>query len=134
MALIKLFGMLKGVLGFLVSKCLGFLFCWFLGFKFHGYLASKLLGFKVSWFQSFLVSKFEDLPNFHFMFSGRYWSHIQDFQEFVRRIVGICRSPSFPTFSKCSISKSLTFIKIRFPWRTCFFLDFQKYPGVSKDK
>ena len=34
------------------------------------------------------------LPTFHFVFSGRYWFHIQDFQEFVTWVVGYVRHPS----------------------------------------
>ena len=50
-------------------------------------------GFLVYWFQKFSLWKFldfmpsefqsvQDLPYFHFMSSGRYWSHIPDFQKF----------------------------------------------------
>ena len=39
------------------------------------------------------------LPNSHFLFSGRPWSHIQDFQELIGRIFIICRCPSFPKSS-----------------------------------
>ena len=84
-------------LGFLVSCFLGFLVSWFLWFlcfllflvsKFQSILVSKFLG---SWFQSSLVSwyqRFNDpiLSNSHFMFSGRYLSHTQDFQDHLRRI------------------------------------------------
>ena len=34
------------------------------------------------------------------MFSARHWSHVQDFQEFIRRIFIICRWRWFPTKSK----------------------------------
>ena len=53
---------------------------------FESFLVSKNLGFEMFWFQSF-----EDLPNFQFMISGRYWSHVQDFQNCLRRISMICR-------------------------------------------
>ena len=74
-----------------------------------GFLVSKFPGVKVSWFQNSEVWNFQSfndsiLPNFHFMFSGRYWSRIQDFQEFIRRIVGIFRHPSFPKVSKNACS------------------------------
>ena len=52
------------------------------------------------------------LPKLHFMFSGRYWYHIQDFQDLFRRIFMICRCPSFPFFAKLRISNILKFIKI----------------------
>ena len=51
------------------------------------------------WFLGFWFIGFKDLPNFHSMFSGRYWSHIQDFPEFIKRIVGSLRCPSFPNVS-----------------------------------
>ena len=54
-------GMLKGAGDSLTWKVY-----WFLGFWF--------IGFKVSWFQSFEDSKI------HFIFSEKYWSCIQDFQ------------------------------------------------------
>ena len=77
---------------------------WFLGFSvswFQNFLVSKCLGFEVSWFPSLLVSKcqsFNDpmLPKFHFMLSGRYWSHLQDFQDFIRQIFIMLWCPSFP--------------------------------------
>ena len=67
--------------------------------RFLGFLVLKLLGFVVSKSQSFKVSKIRKfiswllkdlgsiLPHFHFMLSGRYWSHIQYFQHFIRWIV-----------------------------------------------
>ena len=42
----------------------------------------KLKSSEISKFQKFL-SFFALSPNVHFMFSGRYWSHIQDFQHFL---------------------------------------------------
>ena len=62
----------------------------------------RCLGFLVSWFQNILVSWFhssKDLTNSHFMFSG----HIQNSQDFIKRIVGICRQPSFRNLSKAWI-------------------------------
>ena len=44
-------------------------------------------------------------PNFYFMFSGRYWSHIQDFQESIRRISIIFRRQAFPTIAKYWMSE-----------------------------
>ena len=75
--------------------------------KLQIFLVSGFLGFKVSKIQRFKEPKtfnicLEDidpiLPNLHFMFSGIFLSHIQDFGELVRRIVGNCRHPPFPTF------------------------------------
>ena len=94
--MVNVSGLCCGVLGIPLlenEKSLGFLVSWCLGFK-----DSCFLGFLVSWFESFLVSwfqSFKELPNVHFMFSGRYWSHIQDFQDFIWRIVGICWCPPF---------------------------------------
>ena len=34
------------------------------------------------------------------MFFNRYWSHIQDFEDFVGRIFIICRCPPFPKLAK----------------------------------
>ena len=101
----------RAIIGLLVSRFLSLsvLVYWFLGFLgflvswFLELLVSKFLGSKVSWFQSFLgflVSKsqsFNDptLPSFHFIVSGRDRSHIEDFQEFIRRIFEMCRAPSF---------------------------------------
>ena len=81
---------------FLVLLFLGFKVCWFLGF-----LVSKFL--------SFLVSKFRlfndpILPHFHFMFSGRYWSHIQYFQKTSRQILMNVRRTFFSKLSNCSKS------------------------------
>ena len=86
--------------------------------KFQSVLVSRFPGFLVSWFRSFLDSwlqsfkvskllRFENiycvlgnihsiLPNFEFMFVDRHWSHIQNFEEFIKRILGIDRSPSLP--------------------------------------
>ena len=78
----------------------------------------KFLGFFVSSFLSFLVSQllsfFVSFANFHFMFSGRYWSHIQDFHDFFRRVCIIFRSRPFPNLLKMSeflISQILRFTK-----------------------
>ena len=82
-------------LGFLVS-C----FCWF-----PDYSVSWLFGFLlvlISWFQRFLISKFPKsmIPYyknpFHVFRKLGYWSRIQGFQEFIRRIGAICRRLSFP--------------------------------------
>ena len=100
--------------GFLVSWFLGFLGSWcqrFLASWFQSFLASKFLGFLVSKFLGFEISqlqRFNDpiLPNCPFMSFDSYCSHIQDFQDASRRIVGIVRRLSFLTLSICSISKT----------------------------
>ena len=79
--------MVSWFLGFLVSGFLSSLVSWFLGFDFC--LVSKCLGFLVSEFQRFQCFNDPILPQLHFMLSGGYWSHIQDFQELIRRSVGI---------------------------------------------
>ena len=66
---------------------------------------------KIKTFQSSQASKFH-LQNFednHVMFFDRYWSHIQDFQELIRRILMMFRSLSFPKFSICWSSEILRF-------------------------
>ena len=93
------------------SVCLGVVVLWFIGFRFLvfcGFKLSKFIGSKV-WknrkFQLFFVKYIGSrLPNFHLIFSRRCWSLIRDVQDSIRRIVGICRRPSFP-FPKCSISE-----------------------------
>ena len=66
------------VFGFLVSWFLGVLVSWFLGFVVMVF--GFILGFRVL-FLGFKVSKI--YHNFHCIFSGRYGSHIQDFQYFM---------------------------------------------------
>ena len=55
-------------------------------------------------FQSFKVRSTKDSKHlFHIV--DKYWSHIQDGQEFIRRIFRIVRSPTFATCSKMSFWK-----------------------------
>ena len=92
-------GMLRGAEDSLTGDFLGFL----------------VYGLLVSWFWIFLASKFQgfkDLSSFHFMLFERYWSHIQDFQEFIRRCVGMIWRPPFLTSTQISISNILRFINI----------------------
>ena len=73
--------------GFLVVWCTVLGFCGFMVLWFYGL-----------WFYSFMVLWFlscKSLPTFHFMFSRRYLSHIHDFKDFIIRIVGLFRRPSF---------------------------------------
>ena len=116
-----------------------------------GVLGFLAVGFLVSWFQSCLVSRlfgyskirrFKDskihfmylkdigsiLSNYHFLFSGRYWSHIQDFQEFIRRISMAVRCPSFPKITKSRVSNNCYLQSNIFP-NALFFLGLFK---VSK--
>ena len=138
-----------------IKRFLGFLVFWFLGSLWF-FVVSKILGFLVSWFGSFLVSKLQKslniferywysiLLNFHFMLFGRYWSHIQYLQDFIKRIVGICRCPSFPK-SKNEVSDFLRFIKIikykkkTFPYVSyicksilVYLIHKYRFPGVRK--
>ena len=58
-------------------------------------------------FQLFKFVKLKS-SNFQFMFSWRYWSHIRDFQEFIRRIFWMFRHayfPFFPIFAMLKIFK-----------------------------
>ena len=52
------------------------------------------------------------IQNFNFMFFDWYWSHIQDFQDFIQRIVGMFRRPSVRKLTKFGISKIVRFIKM----------------------
>ena len=103
---------------FLVSTFIG---SWFQSCSFSQFLGFEvcwLLDFKVSWFQIFEVSEFQRfsdpiLPNVHFMFSGRCWSRIQDWQDCSMQIFIISVfviSKSFKTVSNTS-----TFIKMNIP-------------------
>ena len=140
-----------------------------------GFLAYWFLSFLASWFQSFGDSKNRWLfrgkilipyyrmstscfwvvldivpisPNLHFMFFGRYWSHITKvmfhvfvdrywahIQAFQKQIDGAswcfvaCSSRGLET-----ISDILRLPKIRFWNGVGFFLEYLWYPGVSKDK
>ena len=119
--------------GFLVSKIQSFVVSWYLGFQdfkvswYLGLLVSKFLGFRVSWFQNF-----KDLPHFHFLFSGRYsmTSHIQDFQQSLRRNFMIRRAPSFPFFRISDIRNVYIYKHIMF-WKR--FGNFLELFGVSWD-
>ena len=59
--------------------------------------------------------------NLQFMFSGREWSHIQEFQEVIRRIFRIVRPPSFPQFPNFKMVRDVS-------------LDYLDYLGGSKVK
>ena len=124
--------------------------------KFQSFHASKIQSFKGSQFQRYKnasnvcwkilipyyhisISCFlEDidpiLPNFHFMFSGRSWYHIQAFLKSIRRIFGICRLRLFHN------NPSFRFRVWRFPTIICLEMDsgflsnYLEYHGVSKDK
>ena len=70
---------------------------WLLGFWFLGFKDSWFLGCRVSWFLGFKDSKilqrylkiFGPYYQFSISYFDRYWSHIQDFQDFIKRIVQI---------------------------------------------
>ena len=84
------------------------------------------------------ISKFVGvlaLLKFNLLFSARYWSQVPDVQEFIRRMTGMFRWPSFRTFSKCSIPEILIFPNIIvFEKDSGFVIEFLRYLGVSKDK
>ncbi len=50
----------------------------------------------ISCFLEDLDPIFKIFKKYPFHAVGRYWSHFQEFQEFIKRIFWICRSPSFP--------------------------------------
>ena len=106
--------------------------------EFQCFKAPKLQYHKVSKIQRihfmFLINIDPILLKFHFMFSGRYQSHVQYFQELNKRIFGILRPPPFPTFSKCVMSNILRFPRRVIPKRSLHFLDFLKYLGIPSFK
>ena len=68
----------------------------------------QLQRFKVSNYQRFKVSKGQSFKDseipFH-VFVKRYWSHIQDFEEFIRPISRMFRHASFPEIAKTRFSR-----------------------------
>ena len=75
------------------------------------------------------------LPICHFMFFDRYWSHIQDLQDFNRRIVGVFRRPSFRKFVKIlEFHNSEIYKNSTSPKWFCIFLILLRYPGVPKNR
>ena len=95
---------------------LGFLV---LGFLVWSSFISWSRNSKVSMLQSSKVSRLHRYKNFdpillnvHFMLSGRYWSHLQDFQEFNYTDRQVLSAWSFQKFSKCPMSEGLRFPKI----------------------
>ena len=78
------------------------------------FLGFKVWSFMVSCFFGFLVSKFQGFTKTHFLFFFRYWSHIRDFQDFLRRIgVFVWRPPS-RKLSRFLIPVILRFTKLLF--------------------
>ena len=73
---------------------------------------SKNFQFMFSWSS---WSYIQDLQESGIHFLWRYCSRIQDFQEFIRRIVRICRAPSFPKFQNVGHSVLRDFQKYDFP-------------------
>ena len=112
-----------------------FLASWFLGVEvswFFGLLVSRFLGFLVSEVLGFLVSKIQKTarclkyiraiwPKFHFMFLDRYWSHIQDAQEFIKRRFSVFLYASFSTYRNMSIFKIVRFLQTIFPQNDLVF-------------
>ena len=98
------------VFGFLV---LGFKDYWFLGFK-----VSKLQWLKIlECFQNILVPFYQKN---HVMFCGRCWSHIQDFQDCIRRIFGMF-DPCLFEHVHFLISEILKLPQYHFPKKCLFF-------------
>ena len=69
-----------------------------------------------------------------FMFFERYWFLIQYFQEILRRLFMIFRCPSFPKFKNVRFPKNEICRTNIFKQVLGIFLDFERYPEVSKDK
>ena len=81
----------------------------------------------------FLKDIWSTLPNFHFMFLDRYWSHIENFGDLIRRISGKPRCPSFrklSTFWIFNIQKFIT--RMRFKNVPEVFSILFRCPGVPK--
>ena len=71
---------------FLVSLFQGLLVSWFLSFLVYYFLAVLVSWFLGFWFIGFVVSKFQRFVKLSLHVFDKYWSHIQEFQEFIRRI------------------------------------------------
>ena len=65
------------------------------------------------------------------MLSGRYWSHIQDSQDFIKRIFIICRCSSFPKSIKRRTFENERFIRIACFLKVFGFSWFFRNPDVS---
>ena len=122
-----------------VYWCLG---CWFLFFGFmvlcfmvvwfsgcmvlwlYGLMVCWFWGFMVLWCRGFMVLWFQKITKLPFHVSGRYRSHIQDFQDFTERIFIIIRCPPFRKLSTCLIPEILRFIKL---------ICFKSVPGMFLD-
>ena len=64
--------------GFMVLWLCSFMLLWFYGFM--------VLWVVVLWLHGVMVVWFQKIPNFHVMFSGGFWSHIQDYRDFIYRM------------------------------------------------
>ena len=115
--------------------------------RFQSFLASWFPGFSISWFIGFKVSKLQIqqtrnktfiscllleidpiLPKFHSMFSGRYWSHNQDFKKF---------KDGSSWFFGASVSQENGLRNFQIPQIFLVHFDFfdhLMHPGVSADK
>ena len=117
------FFMVLWIYGFMVSWCYSFMVLGFYGFII---IVLQFHGFMVLWLQKIPIS--------HFVFSGRYCSHIQDVQDFLRRIFGICGARLFETCLNLWSRKAEIYKSIFFRTLPGIFLIFFGCPGVSKDK
>ena len=72
------------------------------------------------------------MQNFHFMVFQRYWSRIQDFREFIRRIPIVCRHASFLSSLPDSVFWKHLFSNIAFVFSK-FILSNLVNPGVKNN-
>ena len=118
------------------------LISWFIGFEVVGSLGVNVSWFLISWTRSFKVSWLQSFK-IHFMFFvGRYRYHITKCPFHVFREILV----PYPRFFGARLCHFLTFFWsqefdmyknsriIFFKTVLGFFLDFLRYPGVSKDK
>ena len=74
------------------------------------------------------------LPNCNFMFFDRYWSHIQDSREFIRRVLRIVGTRLFKQNAILDFPKILKFLKHVFEHDLRCVLKCLQYLGVAKVK
>ena len=72
------------------------------------------VGIGMGWGGRVSFNWIEKIQDFHFMFFEMYWSHIQDFQDLIRRVSRFSWHASFPLFStfRCLDSPKEIFTKI----------------------
>ena len=83
----------------------------------------------------FLIDIDPILANVYFLCFYRCWSHIQESQEFIKRIFGKFQPLCFPFFECVESQGFWDFQQIKFSKKQFgMFLDLLRYPGVSKVK